>query len=554
MTPAEQGNPGTALLLALVFALLSTVTRGSLAADVPPCSDQQVHVEAVPDAELEAHRQFALPVIDYPFGTELNSWGMTLRVVIDESGKVACYGIENRSSATDEPVTEPRRALIASVGEWRYEPFRRADKPASVIAWEHIEEQEAPAQHIPMPDVPLERVHITLERTGCFGTCPSYKVDLYGDGRAVYTGVGYVDVMGEHRYRVAPQDVARLVESIRSNDVWSLRSGYQGQVTDNPTYEVTIDLGGEVHTITDYVGEDVGMPASVTALENQIDKVARTDHWLHLSQEAVAILEAERFRFTSRAGADLLARAVTNEESHDDEAMLRMVQLGSPVTGGVAATDWGNATAPLSLIEAALRNRRAVLIDALLEKNALKTSGRLDQRKLDRAFQAAIAGGSLALVQKIWDAGGDKYRPALVFDDRSGEDERARKSQVSLLLHHSSDDKRPWDGLAIAQWLATKGCDIKATAANGDTLLHIAAEAGDVAFVRYLLGAGIDASTLGEYGLPALGGVDTEDVALVLLEAGTDLSLMNDDAATFRRYAKTSRWQRVLMWLDKHGH
>ncbi|HEV8693032.1 MAG TPA: ankyrin repeat domain-containing protein, partial [Lysobacter sp.] len=111
-----------------------------------------------------------------------------------------------------------------------------------------------------------------------------------------------------------------------------------------------------------------------------------------------------------------------------------------------------------------------------------------------------------------------------------------------------SYQKTPWDGLQIAQWLAAQGCDLKAAAANGTTLLHIAAEAGDAASVRYLLAQGLDASTPGEYGLPALGSVTDEDVALILLEAGTDLSKLDD----FARYAEGNHWLRVTAWLKAH--
>jgi ankyrin repeat protein len=109
-----------------------------------------------------------------------------------------------------------------------------------------------------------------------------------------------------------------------------------------------------------------------------------------------------------------------------------------------------------------------------------------------------------------------------------------------------------WDGLAIAQWLATLGCDIRSAGADGTTLLQIAAEAGDAKFVRYLLDQKIDPSTPGRYGLPALGSVEDEDVALILLEAGTDLSKMDEDGISFRRYAQGQHWSRVTRWLEQH--
>ena len=38
---------------------------------------------------------------------------------------------------------------------------------------------------------------VSLERTPCFGRCPSYKVALYGDGRVEWVGKANVGTVGE---------------------------------------------------------------------------------------------------------------------------------------------------------------------------------------------------------------------------------------------------------------------------------------------------------------------------------------------------------------------
>jgi len=63
----------------------------------------------------------------------------------------------------------------------------------------------------------------------------------------------------------------------------------------------------------------------------------------------------------------------------------------------------------------------------------------------------------------------------------------------------------------------------------------------------------MSASTPGKYGLPALGGVESEDVAMVLLEAGTDMSRMNDSGQSYRSFAEYNHWQRVVEWLTAHN-
>ena len=122
---------------------------------------------------------------------------------------------------------------------------------------------------------------------------------------------------------------------------------------------------------------------------------------------------------------------------------------------------------------------------------------------------------------------------------------------VTLLLDKDYQDDH-WQGLLIAQWLVAKGCDVRARAANGDTLLHIATDAGDIVFVRWLLAQGVDPSTPGEFGLPALGSAQDEDIALLLLQAGSDWK-MNDDGVGMLRYARDQHWNRMLAWVREHG-
>lgn len=40
---------------------------------------------------------------------------------------------------------------------------------------------------------PDEITMIGLKRSGCFGFCPGYELTIFGDGRVVYRGGGYVD-------------------------------------------------------------------------------------------------------------------------------------------------------------------------------------------------------------------------------------------------------------------------------------------------------------------------------------------------------------------------
>ncbi|MCX7515176.1 ankyrin repeat domain-containing protein [Frateuria hangzhouensis] len=331
-----------------------------------------------------------------------------------------------------------------------------------------------------------------------------------------------------------------------------MEPSYRAQITDSPTYRLTLEIGDEAHEIEDYVGAEAGMPSVITNFEDEVDLVAHSSDWTTLSVAAVDQLQREGFDFRSQVAADLLARAVANDKGGDELAMLRMIRAGTAVTGG-SPLGWRTPpgrTAQTSLLESALLHRRTSLIAPLLVRGSLRTNGALDGKKVNAAFRSAIEGGRLSSVREIWSLTTPGTRPLLWFEDKDDNGNK-RKVPVTMLLSRPYLDSG-WEGKAIAEWLAGMGCDLKAHAADGDTLLHRAVDAGDIAFVRYLLAEGLDVSAPGNYGLPALGSAKVEDVALLLLQSGSDWR-MDDRGEGFIRYAKNQHWGRVVTWLRQQG-
>lgn len=499
--------------------------------------------------EVGDHRNGPRPVIRYETGARPETFPeLVFRLRVDRSGRVVC---SLQSDSFDRPIelTPERRKALTTLSSMRYTPFNHEGVPVDAIVQEPVAEEDIPLHRRRMPQVSMEQVRIRLERTGCFGTCPAYRVEIDGSGVVTYTGLGFVDVRGKHQYRISANETASLIEMARDADFWSLRESYRAGVTDNPTTLVTIVMGSEVHAVEDYVGVLAGMPRAMKSLQKAIDTAARTNEWINVSGTAVDTLIAENFRFDTPEGAALLARATANDGTRDDAALVRLVELGAP-TEGAPKPDEGWDSERRSLLEEALSLQRELLVETLLSRGLLGSPSRPDRAKLDAAFQAAIEGGDLSLVQEIWDFSATT-KPSLTFRSTTEEDEgvgsKAVRAPVSLLLKKRPWVDRPWQGLAIAQWLAEKGCDLRARAATGDTLLHVAAEAGDASFVRWLLARGLDPNALGEYDLPPLGSVQDEDVALLLLEAGSRTS------PDFIGYARQRNWARVVALIGARG-
>ena len=121
---------------------------------------------------------------------------------------------------------------------------------------------------------------ISLERTYCYGTCPSYTVTLRSDGSAEYVGRGYAPQKGSFVASIEPetfQSLARYVEEIGFFERLDRR--YYCEVTDNPAVYVSVRRGAEKKIIWHYAPRHLTAPAVLDVLEELIDSVAEHAHW-----------------------------------------------------------------------------------------------------------------------------------------------------------------------------------------------------------------------------------------------------------------------------------
>jgi hypothetical protein len=137
---------------------------------------------------------------------------------------------------------------------------------------------------------------VTLERTACFGICPTYKVVIHADGAVNYEGEQSVKVTGDAAGWLTAQQVKELVDAINEADYFSLRDTYESSEdgcptswTDNPSAITSVSVGGRVKSIRHDYGcrerdteQSLGdvYPKSLTKLERRIDEIADTARWV----------------------------------------------------------------------------------------------------------------------------------------------------------------------------------------------------------------------------------------------------------------------------------
>jgi acetamidase/formamidase len=129
---------------------------------------------------------------------------------------------------------------------------------------------------------------VSLERTVCFGTCPSYKVTITQDGTVTFEGRDFVKTKGTVTAQIRSEEFQQLVDEFEKIKYFSLRDRYTESadgctsvVTDNPNANTSLSLNGRVKSVSHYFGcRGPEVLPKLAALENKIDEIAGTEKWI----------------------------------------------------------------------------------------------------------------------------------------------------------------------------------------------------------------------------------------------------------------------------------
>lgn len=128
-------------------------------------------------------------------------------------------------------------------------------------------------------DAQKKNIIITLHRTMCFGTCPVYKLTIYGDGTVIYEGKKFVKDIGIKTTTINEEKVRQLVSEFKKINYFSLKDSYdETGITDMPYALTSITIDDKTKSIRHYYG-DPNAPKELTQLEKRIDEIAGSKQW-----------------------------------------------------------------------------------------------------------------------------------------------------------------------------------------------------------------------------------------------------------------------------------
>ena len=149
----------------------------------------------------------------------------------------------------------------------------------------------APATAFPS-SYALDDVIIRMERTGCFGTCPIYSLQLKGDGAVVYNGIANVYIRGELRTYVPRQQVADLLHDFNRIGFFRLPNNIEAGQTlhldgkrvevmklqrdDLPNTRITLRVGDSSKSVV----YSQTAPEALVRIAERIDNLVNSARWV----------------------------------------------------------------------------------------------------------------------------------------------------------------------------------------------------------------------------------------------------------------------------------
>ncbi|MCX7892544.1 MAG: DUF6438 domain-containing protein [Burkholderiales bacterium] len=117
---------------------------------------------------------------------------------------------------------------------------------------------------------------LVLERHGCFGTCPVYRVTVDADGFVVWEGRHFVKAEGRRSWRIPRDDVATLERQLERAGFRWLRDYDDPVRTDGSACTIEVEYADGTTMTVRHVHADETAPSALFRLEERIDLVLGT--------------------------------------------------------------------------------------------------------------------------------------------------------------------------------------------------------------------------------------------------------------------------------------
>lgn len=117
---------------------------------------------------------------------------------------------------------------------------------------------------------------IKIERTPCYGKCPTYSIELLSDGKMIYNGKSNVKKLGLFDAKISKSKATNFMKQYEKNNFNTLKPKYTVLVTDLPSLNIEVVVGGKRKIIQQ---ADAG-PAFLRQIGADMDLLSEEQNWI----------------------------------------------------------------------------------------------------------------------------------------------------------------------------------------------------------------------------------------------------------------------------------
>ena len=114
-----------------------------------------------------------------------------------------------------------------------------------------------------------------IERTPCYGRCPTYRINIYKSGYVIYEGIRFVEMMGTYSSRINDRKIKAIINKANEIGYFDLDDIYDSPVTDLPSTYTYLCVDGKKKTIKNRVRA----PEKLREYEKFFDSVLEDMEW-----------------------------------------------------------------------------------------------------------------------------------------------------------------------------------------------------------------------------------------------------------------------------------
>lgn len=126
---------------------------------------------------------------------------------------------------------------------------------------------------------------VKIERTPCFGACPTYTLSMDKNGNLTYVGSNHVGKIGEYEGKIAKVEASSFFKKYSPYINKKLKKEYQNDIVDMAGLNMNIIKSGKTINIKN---AQFG-PSALKVIANELDKLTEKVKWYNTSTKELYI-------------------------------------------------------------------------------------------------------------------------------------------------------------------------------------------------------------------------------------------------------------------------